>query len=318
MAQTPGAHLVLDDTLGAMFIGVIVATALWGVSCVQTWHYYSHYKVDLSHIRFLVATAFISDTIHQMLITHMLYTYLVTNFCNPTILGSMIWSLVVEIFFNGLTAFLVQIFFTIRIWKLSQCISITLFVLLLVLAEFGVVLAYPLKALHFSTVAQLSELKSLSMTVNVLAAASDVVIAAVMCVLLHRSRKGLELLDTMIKKLMIFSVNTGLMTSVCAVLSLITISTCPGTFIYIAFYFTLGRLYVNSLLATLNARNSLRSSAVRPSNFSDTVSMAFREGPAGVRTGTGGVNSTAHASQSLQSMLGKTVSPDDRFVPINF
>jgi hypothetical protein len=32
----------------------------------------------------------------------------------------------------------------------------------------------------------------------------------------------------------------------------------PTTFIYIAFYFTLGRLYNNSLLATLNARQMIR------------------------------------------------------------
>jgi hypothetical protein len=62
----------------------------------------------------------------------------------------------------------------------------------------------------------------------------------------------------MINKLILFSINTGLLTSICAVMSLISVRTklrlvwCgasdlaqitvwDGTFIYIAFYFCLGR-----------------------------------------------------------------------------
>lgn len=76
---------------------------------------------------------------------------------------------------------------------------------------------------------------------------------------------------------MIFSVNTGLLTSVCACMSLITILALPDTFVYITFFFIIGRrefsivgtlliashtdewtVYTNSLMATLNARKGLR------------------------------------------------------------
>ena len=33
-------QLVLDNTFGALFIGVVVAGALWGVTCSQTFIYY--------------------------------------------------------------------------------------------------------------------------------------------------------------------------------------------------------------------------------------------------------------------------------------
>ncbi|KDQ58604.1 hypothetical protein JAAARDRAFT_673647 [Jaapia argillacea MUCL 33604] len=308
MAEIPVVHLVLDDTLGAMFIGVVVAAALWGVSCVQAWYYYNHYRVDLWHIRLLVTAAFITDTIHQMLITHTLYVYLVTNFGNPLILDSLVWSLLVEVLFNGLTALMVQLFFTIRIWKLSErSIAVTLCVLLLVLAEFGTVFAYTVKALHFSTFTQLAELKALSMTVNALAAAGDVVIAAVLCTVLHRARTGFQHSNNVINRLMIFCVNTGLLTSICAVLSLITISALPNTFIYIAFYFASGRLYLNSLLATLNARRSIHNKPVGPSNFSESISLSFREGTTGLRTaGAGSANTIIHGSHNVRSIGQKT------------
>lgn len=40
----------------------------------------------------------------------------------------------------------------------------------------------------------------------------------------------------------------------------------PDTFVYICFFFTLGRLYMNSLLANLNARHSIRDSKRNGSN----------------------------------------------------
>lgn len=49
-----------------------------------------------------------------------------------------------------------------------------------------------------------------------------------------------------------------MLTSICAVASLISILIWGQTLIYVAFYFSLGRLYSNSVLATLNARNGIR------------------------------------------------------------
>ncbi|ESK93753.1 hypothetical protein Moror_1451 [Moniliophthora roreri MCA 2997] len=104
----------------------------------------------------------------------------------------------------------------------------------------------------------LTQLRGLSMTVNVLGAVSDVFIATGLFFFLHRSRTGFKKSDTMISKLIMFSVSTGLLTSICAIASLLSILVWGDTLIYVAFYFSLGRLYSNSLLATLNARQSIR------------------------------------------------------------
>jgi hypothetical protein len=133
------------------------------------------------------------------------------------------------------------------------------------------------------------------MSVNAVAAAGDVLITVFLCTFLQRSRTGFHQSDTLINKLMVFSVNTGLLTSICAVMSLISVCKTSqmarnfvpdpdaaqilvwsDTFIYAAFYFCLGRrmcnvanhavhelkvmfsVYCNSLLATLNVRKSIR------------------------------------------------------------
>jgi len=254
-------------------IGVVVSAALYGVTCIQTWYYYGRYPQDPWHIKLLVAAVLISDSCHQALISHTVYTYLVTEFGVPDALGKIVWSLIVEVFFNGFTALFVQSFLAMRVYRLSNKSWLaTGAVMILVTGEFILVLAYAFQALHFKTFAQLATLKSLSMSVNAVAAAGDVLIAAFLCTLLQRSRTGFRRSDTMINKLMVFSINTGLLTSICAVASLISIAAWPGTFIYIAFYFCLGRLYCNSLLATLNARKSLRAGESR----SDEMSLSLQ------------------------------------------
>ncbi|KIM76349.1 hypothetical protein PILCRDRAFT_826333 [Piloderma croceum F 1598] len=250
----------LDNTMGVTLIGVIFAAALWGVSCVQVWFYFNNYPKDAWYIKLLVAAVLASDTTHQALISHTIYSYLITNFGNVVELGNIVWSLQVQVIFNALTAVMVQSFLTFRVWRLSNgSYILTSLVVPLVVGEFVTILYYFVKGSQLQTYAQLAALRSLSMAVNALAAAGDVLIAFVLCLMLQKSRTGFRRSDTMIKKLIIFTMNTGLLTSICAVASLISIVSAPNTIIYIAFYFNLGRLYSNTLVATLNARQSIRS-----------------------------------------------------------
>ncbi|KAJ7493307.1 hypothetical protein B0H11DRAFT_956795 [Mycena galericulata] len=270
------SHL-LDKTLGVSFIGVVVAAGLHGVSCVQAWWYYTHTN-DNWPLKFLVGAVMVFDTVHQALISHTVYTYLITNYNNAAELKEIVWSLLVEVLFNGLTALLVQSFLTVRVWRLSNGNKwLTGVATVLVLGEFGCVLAYVAMSLRLHTFVQLAELKFLSISVNALAAAGDVFIAGTLCFLLLSSRTGFQRSDTMIKKLVIFAVNTGLITSLCAIASLTSILAAKNTFIYILFFFCMGRLYANSLLATLNARKMIRGAADGVHTTSENLSLSLRE-----------------------------------------
>ncbi|KAK0206186.1 hypothetical protein DFS33DRAFT_1312903, partial [Desarmillaria ectypa] len=262
--------------MGAAFIGVIIAACLYGgnkmffgslggrlidftVSCVQTWYYFNQYPDDVWYIKSLVAIVWLFDSIHQALISHTVYYYVVTNFSNPAELENLVWSILLEVLFNGFIGFLVQSFLTMRVWRLSnEKVPLTAVIAALVLAEFGCSVAFTIQSMKLSTWADLTHMRGLSMTVNVVGAVSDVLIAASLFYFLHRSRTGFKQSNTMISKLILFSVSTGLMTSICAVASLISILIWGKTLIYVAFYFSLGRLYSNSVLATLNARKDIR------------------------------------------------------------
>ncbi|KAI6004146.1 hypothetical protein EDD15DRAFT_2507560 [Pisolithus albus] len=282
---------VIDSTFGAYFIGVVMSALLYGVTCVQVWYYYVSYPTDPWHIKSLVFAVFASDTVHQALVTHSAYVYLVTDITNPAGLGDLVWSLIVEVLFNAITAFLVQCFLSMRVYRLSnKSIPVTVVVMSSVIAEFVLSIVYVAKALPFQTFVDLHELQGISSAINATTAASDVLIAGCLCFLLQKSRTGFRRSDTMINKLMLFSLNTGLLTGIFAVASLISISVWPNAFIYIAFYFCVGRrklvrachwylhaemilraVYCNSLLATLNARRIIRAAST-----DDDMSMSLQ------------------------------------------
>ncbi|KAJ3887737.1 hypothetical protein GG344DRAFT_80441 [Lentinula edodes] len=258
----------IDETFGAAYIGIVVAALLLGISVIQGFYYFTHQK-DGWILRGLVAGVLVFDFVHQVLITHTGYAYLITFWQQPAKLRIVIWSLLAEVLFNGLTGFCVQCFLTYRIWKLSGTkVWLTVVVISLVFAEFGEKLtaglsriSYLLSVACVIAFAVIAFLRGLSVTVNALAVVGDLFIAGILTLLLQRSKTGFRKSDTMINKLTIFAVNTGALTSLCAVASLISIIAAPNTFIYISFFFSMGRLYTNSLLATLNARKMIRDAA---------------------------------------------------------
>ncbi|KAL1743913.1 hypothetical protein HDZ31DRAFT_83085 [Schizophyllum fasciatum] len=256
MSMNAQPHIAVDNTVGASLVGALF-------SCVQTWWYFTRYGADVWYIKALVLLVFVFDTVHQMLISHTVYYYVVSNYNNPGILNNMTWCL--EVLFNGMIGLLVQGFLTMRVWKLSnKCRWLTALIAGLVVSEFTCSVVFTARSLQLSTWSELGALKPLSMTVNVLGAVADVIIAAGLFFFLHRSRTGFKKSDTMISKLIMFAVSTGMLTSVCAIGSLVSISVWGDTLIYVAFYFR----YSNSLLATLNARKDIRELIDDPESLS--------------------------------------------------
>ncbi|KAH9932042.1 uncharacterized protein BXZ73DRAFT_101417 [Epithele typhae] len=249
---------LLDETMGMLFIGVLIAGILYGVSCTQVYFYFSRYSRDPMYMKLLVLGVWVSDTIHQALISHSLYWYLVTNYGQPATLALLAPTIIIEVVIQAVTGLLVQCFFAARVYRLSgQNWYLTVPVGLLIAVEFAVSTAYTARALKFASFAELTEVKALSISINAFAAAGDVCIAIILCTILQTSKTGFQRSTRLINKLMIFSLNTGLLTSICACLSLITILALPDTFVYIVFFFIIGRLYSNSFMATLNARKGL-------------------------------------------------------------
>ena len=84
-------------------------------------------------------------------------------------------------------------------------------------------LAYVIRAVPLETFAELTRLVNLSRAVNIFAVVSDVAIAITLIFLLQRSRTGFRQSETIINRCIIFTINTGAMTSFFAIMSLVTV-----------------------------------------------------------------------------------------------
>jgi len=88
---------------------------------------------------------------------------------------------------------------------------------------------------------------------------------------------------------MVYTVQTGLLTSVASLGCVIAYAISPNTYIFLAIYFPLSKLYINALLATLNARDTVRG---RHSGRSGATGNAFSISMEGMRFNQS-VNQTA-------------------------
>ncbi|KAH7917128.1 hypothetical protein BV22DRAFT_1135670 [Leucogyrophana mollusca] len=78
-----------------------------------------------------------------------------------------------------------------------------------------------------------------------------------LCWILHRSWTEFARTDTLIDKLVIYTVNTGLLTSLFTLADLLCAITMQDNLIYIGLYFCLSKLYTNAFQAILNSRHGL-------------------------------------------------------------
>lgn len=271
----PKGSAGLDSTQGALFIGTSVAGILFGVSCLQAFFYANHYLSDPWRLKALVAATFICDMLHQLMCSHSVYEYLITNYGNPQALASIPWSLVAEVQATAFIGLFVQSFYATRVYRLSEKNWwLTAIVSSPILPSFAMQTVYTIKMSSYTNLGDLGKIAVLAQTINVLNAVCDIMISIAMVYLLHKSRTGLKQSNTMINRLVIFVVNTGLLTSACATLALILLLASPNTLIYAVFFFTTPRLYANSLFATLNARTAIRTQAIGP-HPSEGFSLSF-------------------------------------------
>jgi len=76
--------------------------------------------------------------------------------------------------------------------------------------------------------------------------------------LIHQSRSGIKKSDNMINTIILFTVNTGILTFSAATLHLVLFVASPTTGVHFAFHFMIAKLYTNSLYGSLNTRMAFR------------------------------------------------------------
>ncbi|KAI5118153.1 hypothetical protein M0805_000532 [Coniferiporia weirii] len=265
--STAGALPSLDDTFGCLFLAGIFATALWSASTVQLYFYYDKYTGnDKPWIKAYMFVIYALDTMHQCFLLAALYKYFVTNFANVAHLNVLERPLQNTTIGTALVDALVQILFVMRIWHLSKQNRILTGVLgVFIACQFTATVIYYVKVYSLSEITGLATVINTEIALNSVVAFVDTSIASVLAFLLHSHRSSIKQTNSLINRLMAYTISTGLLTSAMSLMALITALVYPTKFIYLIPDFVIPKLYFNSVLALYNSRQNLRNNLVHTS-----------------------------------------------------
>ncbi|KAG1853419.1 hypothetical protein F4604DRAFT_1933316 [Suillus subluteus] len=230
---------------------------LWLYSCpdLEVFPNLSKRQMAYESLAFLWAL----DTAQLALVTASIYHYTIVWQGDIAMLSHISKTFEASMGITSIIAFLVQLTYAYRIWRLSfGNIPVTFFIVLLALAALGsggaMVIETVRDPLWDSTHLPASSFYLSSM-------ACDFLIAATQVYLFHNSRIGRGRLGGLITKLTVLVVNVGLITTIDVTLFIILFLFCPRNGVFLVPYILMSHCYLNSFLSVLNSRLELRELA---------------------------------------------------------
>ncbi|TFK72649.1 hypothetical protein BDN72DRAFT_304172 [Pluteus cervinus] len=258
-SSLPDGNVNLDTTFGALLIGGLVSTALWGVTCVQTYTYFTQSSRDRPAYKAIILFLFAMDTFDSVLTGHFLYDYMVTHSADPLPSLFLTWSFNVRATVSFGSDFTIRMMFAMRVYKFSNKNLVpTTWIVTFSLIALGSGLFSIVKGFQVHSLARLHELLNAISVIFAATVAADLGITISLCYLLHKSRTGFRRTDSLIRVLMMYTINTGAISVLDGSIIMGIAITMPQNFLYDIPYLPLGKLHLNSYLACLNAREAIR------------------------------------------------------------
>ncbi|KAJ6595183.1 hypothetical protein DFH09DRAFT_1136378 [Mycena vulgaris] len=256
-ANTPGFSFDLGNTLGALEISILVALFLSRILTVQVWLYFQRFWRDPWGFKPLVGVSWSLDLGHTIAICHTLYTITVLQYGQPQLLIIPPLSLDTALLISGCG------WFTYRLYKLTERITLPLICAVLALARFVGTVGLSSIALHQYTLPEYNARAGwLIEAIVIVSACLDTILVLTLCYHLTSWRtEQTRVMRKILNQPITWTIESGALTIVGALGILITFSglgKCAGltkyAVIYIGFFVVLPKLFSNSLLLSLNAR----------------------------------------------------------------
>ncbi|RPD71198.1 hypothetical protein L226DRAFT_210883 [Lentinus tigrinus ALCF2SS1-7] len=252
----------LDNTFGALLVGTFIGLMQYGWTTSQCCRYYRTYyhAKDGWLLKALVTVVWVLETFHSIACVHGCYFHLVTKYFEPQALTHGVWSLSLIGIITGLVVPVAQSFFLCQIYLIGRGFRPLVFlVAFLLLGEFALATAESIQMFLIPELHTQKESWTRSAGVG-LATLADTIITAALTYTLHKSRTGFERMDSIIDTLILYTINTGLLTDISNIICFVFGVAEPDNLVSAGIVIVSCKLYANTLMAVLNARSSLSSS----------------------------------------------------------
>ncbi|KAI0769517.1 hypothetical protein BC629DRAFT_1595841 [Irpex lacteus] len=263
------AGMNIDLTLGVVLIFGLLSVMLYGITSVQTFIYFTSDPRDGRAIKTTMFILWILDTLETALLSHVVYTYCIKALLHPVLWTQVGWTDATHFMLMILSDSIITVIFVNRIWKLERKIWSLIAILpptTLVFVGGQVIGVFVLVLKDFEKLRH--RIAWLYYTVFALQAFSDIAIMVSLCLALLKRQSKIRKSHSVIRMLILFSVNTCVLTSSVGIAALLTNALSPSTFFWQGLDGILPKLMLNSLLAVLNSRDLMRSKAASDSPVS--------------------------------------------------
>ncbi|KAG1896803.1 uncharacterized protein F5891DRAFT_1192703 [Suillus fuscotomentosus] len=272
--------------------GALANMLLYGVICMQTFRYWQAYEHDRNILKCLVAFIWILETAHTALTIYTVEFYLIMHFGDNTSLEYAMWGMPTSVIIGFIIAYAVNLCFIWRVLQLSQkrWIAVCFFIFATIRCGFGLANC---SLTHVPPV--LDDLPadcSLNSFFYPKWQIFEERVYVCTSTIIRRSA-GLNMLpanyggwmgafssgrqtDNVLNCLLLYTINTGAVTSFCAVLVVIMFLGLPNNLAFVGFVQVQSKLYAISLLASLNNRKRLE---VTDQNFRSVEGVASSHMP---------------------------------------
>ncbi|KAF7330199.1 hypothetical protein MVEN_02457000 [Mycena venus] len=270
----------LPSTYGAWLISLFLETMLYGIGILQTFLYFQWWSNDGWSIVGPVIVVMSFETIQISFFFRSTYYRFVQRF--GMVQGDLIWSDSLQLLANYLTAFAVQLYFASRIYRLTResvkmatTSSAGIYVvILLALVQISAGIAQTIMSYKLRSYAELRKTTAITTLQTAASCACDVAITVYLCVFLHRNKQGLPRTEKLLNSLMMNAVNRGMLTAGTSAFTMALFLKWPDRFWFFLSLAPNSKLYMNSMLATLNMRQHVRDKAY--SNEWNTIDLGAR------------------------------------------
>ncbi|KAM5544744.1 hypothetical protein V8D89_001642 [Ganoderma adspersum] len=245
----------VESAFGLVLVGSYASLALYGLFLHQTYKYFRMYTAEAPWLKGIVITAVVLETAVTVLHVHLAYYYFVENYGNPLAFLRGVWSL--DVFPVVATCIMIncQRYGSVSLGPSKYRLWLVIAIIILMCGALGVSVASTIVGFRGITLDDFGRLLWLVLAYNAVASSADVILTATLIYILHHSRTGFKRTDSMINSLILYTISTGLLTTIFNIVSFVLVHVYGvKSWVSLGTMMIAERLYSNSLMAALNSR----------------------------------------------------------------
>ncbi|KAK7007626.1 hypothetical protein R3P38DRAFT_3028400 [Favolaschia claudopus] len=253
-----------DKFLGSILVASWANGMLLVVSCSQAYFYYRTFPKDHWATKGTVLSAIVVDFINVMANYASIYLYAITNWGDLDYLfARAYWPLYIYVLSLGASGFIVQNYLTFRYWRATKHLIVCGLVWLVSLTGMAAsILTAVVVIQSVSNSSARNTAATAAIIWQVSASVANVALALLLVFQLRKMQSSFQSTQSIIQRLIRSAIQTGGITSILALTSLITYLAEKSSNVTVAFGYPLGRVYTITLLYNLNMRAEMRGASI--------------------------------------------------------